>query len=202
MRILVTGASGFIGWPVIKRLLSENHKVLAFSRTMPDEAKFLHIKWLKAKAIGNTRERVRLCTHQSVEDAVHEMLIVHIKGTYIRPHKHPNKSESFHIIEGTLDIVIFDDAGNIFEVVNMGEYSSGDQFFWRLSQSYFHTVIPRSDVVVFHETTGGPFVKETSNVPAPWSPTEDDIESIDLYTKRLNTSVRLRKDTPPVEKAQ
>jgi len=148
------------------------------------------IEWLKAKALGNSRERVRLCAHQRVEDAVHEMLIVHTKGTYIRPHMHPNKSESFHIIEGALDILVFDDFGAIIEVVNMGEYSSGDQFFWRLSESYFHTVIPRSDLVIFHETTSGPFVRETSNVPASWSPVEDEIELINGYTKELEILVR------------
>jgi len=150
------------------------------------------IEWLKAKALSNVRERVRLCTHQSVEDAVHEMLIVHTKGTYIRPHKHPNKSESFHIIEGALDIVVFDDTGGILEVVNMGEYSSGDQFFWRLSESHFHTVIPRTDIVVFHETTSGPFVRATSNVPAPWSPNEGDLVSIEPYALVLETLIRLR----------
>lgn len=36
------------------------------------------------------------------------MLIVMAKGSYIRPHKHKNKSESFHIIEGLLDVIVFD----------------------------------------------------------------------------------------------
>ena len=143
------------------------------------------IQWLKAKAAGNARERVRLCAHRSVEDAVHEMLIVHTKGTYIRPHKHPNKSESFHIIEGDLDIVVFDDDGGVMEVIEMGEYSSGSQFYWRLSESHFHTVIPRSDFVVFHETTSGPFERATSNLAAPWSPAEDDLPAQTHYMSKL-----------------
>lgn len=151
------------------------------------------IEWLKAKALGNKRERVRLCAHRDVQDAVHEMLIVHTKGTYIRPHRHPNKSESFHIIEGSLDIVVFDDGGEVTDVINMGEYSSGAKFFWRLSKSYFHTVIPRSDIVVFHETTNGPFERATSNVPAPWSPEEDDRVSVEGYTRGLESLVRLRQ---------
>ena len=143
------------------------------------------IQWLKAKAAGNVRERVRLCAHRSTEDAVHEMLIVHTKGTYIRPHKHPNKSESFHIIEGDLDIVVFDEDGKVLELIEMGEYSSGCRFFWRLSESYYHTVIPRSDFVVFHETTSGPFVRATDNLPAPWSPAEDDLPAQERYMTQL-----------------
>lgn len=149
------------------------------------------IQWLKAKAAANVRERVRLCAHRNVEDAVHEMLIVHTKGTYIRPHKHPNKSESFHIIEGDLDIVVFDDAGDLLDVIEMGEYSSGSRFYWRLSESHFHTVIPRSDFVVFHETTSGPFERATSNVAAPWSPGEDDLLGQARYMSQLQGKLSL-----------
>lgn len=143
------------------------------------------VEWLKTKALRNARERVRLCAHRAVDDPVHEMLIVHTKGTYVRPHKHPNKSESFHIIEGALDIVIFNDRGEVLEVINMGEYSSGARFYWRLSESYYHMVIPRTEMVVFHETTGGPFDPDTSKVQAPWSPSEDDLQAQARYMARL-----------------
>ena len=148
------------------------------------------IESLKAKALRNERERVRFCSHRSVQDPVHEMLIVHTKGTYVRPHKHPNKSESFHIIEGNLDIVVFGDAGEPRKVIRLGDYSSGENFFWRLSDSYYHTVIPRSDVVVFHETTNGPFERASSNVPAPWSPEEHDHAAVEEYGTRLEHWIR------------
>ena len=144
------------------------------------------IEWLKAQAAKNPRERVRLCAHLDAGDAVHEMLIVHTKNTYIRPHKHPGKTESFHLIEGALDIVVFEDSGEIREHIPMGDYASGGRFFWRLSTSYFHTVIPRSDVVVFHETTSGPFVRETSKADADWSPDENDNEANTRFMAELD----------------
>lgn len=144
------------------------------------------IEWLKAKAAKNQRKTVRLCAHRSVDDLLHEMLIVHSKGAQVRPHKHPNKSESFHIIEGKLDIVVFDNEGGVADVINMSDYSSGDRFFWRLSESYYHTVIPRSDVVVFHETTNGPFERSTSNLGAPWSPEESEHEALQKYLSELD----------------
>lgn len=143
------------------------------------------IEWLKEKAAGNIRERARLCAHLSVDDAVHEMLIVHTKDTYIRPHKHPGKSESFHIIEGALDIVVFDDSGEVLDLIAMAEYSTGSRFYWRLSKSHFHMVIPKSNVVVFHETTGGPFDRSTSNVAASWSPGEDDAAGQAIFLAQL-----------------
>ena len=147
------------------------------------------IESLKARALGNVRERARLCTHLSVDDAVHEMLIVHTVGTYIRPHKHTDKSESFHIVEGRLDIVMFDDEGGFQERIELGEYSSGYPFFWRINESSFHTVIPRTTIVVFHETTGGPFVRATSFVPASWSPEEGDALAVARYQKDLENMI-------------
>ena len=149
------------------------------------------IQWLKTKAADNPRKRIRLCAHLSVEDAVHEMLIVHTEITYNQPHKHPNKSESFHLIEGKLDIVVFDEAGEILETVNMGEYSTGAKFYWRLSESHYHMVIPRSDVVVFHEITSGPFDRATSFIPAPWSPEDEDLAGQERFTAQVEKRLRL-----------
>ncbi len=146
------------------------------------------IESLKSRALENVRERARLCAHQSTDDSVHEMLIVHTKGTYIPPHKHLGKSESFHIVEGRLDIVIFDGAGNVIEVVEMGEYASGATFFWRISENSYHSVIPRTDIVVFHETTKGPFKREDF-VHAPWAPKENDRAAVGRYMEQLESVI-------------
>ena len=43
--------------------------------------------------------------------------------TYIRPHKHYNKSESLHVIYGSADVIFFDDVGNIIKVINLSKES-------------------------------------------------------------------------------
>lgn len=142
------------------------------------------IDFLKSKAMKNRRKRARLCTHLEVSDALHEMLIVHFKGTYVQPHKHIGKSESFHMIEGSLGVVIFNGSGKILQVVHMGEPSSGLIFYYRLSESYFHSVVPLTDIVVFHETTNGPFKREDM-VSAPWAPREEEVEKAERYFKSI-----------------
>ena len=57
------------------------------------------VEELKRLAGRTPRQRVRLCAHHRAEDALHEMLIVLGRGTYVRPHRHVNKTESFHVIE-------------------------------------------------------------------------------------------------------
>lgn len=131
---------------------------------------------LKAIAAANPRKRARLCAHRAVTDPLHEMLIVHVGRPYIAPHKHPNKSESYHMIEGRLLIAVFDDDGRTVATVGMGEPGSGDAFFYRLSSSRYHTVVPLTDAVVYHEVTNGPFDPQDTIV-APWAASDDDREA-------------------------
>lgn len=142
------------------------------------------IEFIKNKAARNRRKRARICLHKDVKDSLHEMLVVLPRGAYARPHKHILKSESLHVIKGTFKVVIFNETGDILEVINMGDYSSGKNFYYRLSVSYFHTVIPTSDFVVYHETTNGPF-KRQDTVFAPWAPAEDEVREQQLYLQEL-----------------
>jgi cupin fold WbuC family metalloprotein len=141
-------------------------------------------------ASQNQRKRVRLCAHKSSAHNLHEMIIVHEKSAYVRPHRHVGKIESMHIISGTVDVIIFDDHGNITRVIEMGEFSSGKSFYYRMDTPLFHTLLIRSEVLVFHETTNGPFNRSDATF-APWSPDGSDINAINIYMTNLNDKVRL-----------
>src|SRR5262249_49414681 len=110
---------------------------------------------LKHDAALNPRRRIRLCAHAGVADTLHEMLIVHARECYVRPHKHLGKSESFHVVEGDVDVVLFDEDGAVTDVMAMGAYGSGRPFFYRIATPMFHTLFVRSDVLVFHQATRG-----------------------------------------------
>jgi cupin fold WbuC family metalloprotein len=118
------------------------------------------------------------------------MLIVHERGAYVRPHKHTGKTESAHIIEGLVDVVMFDDSGRIESVIRMGDYASGRIFYYRMAIPVFHTLIIRSDVLVFHETTNGPFDRGDA-VFAPWAPEDSDVNFVNTFMADLDDKVRL-----------
>jgi len=146
------------------------------------------INQLKQFARQTPRKRSRLCAHKDIDSSIHEMLIVHEKDIYIRPHMHMGKSESFHVIEGEADIVIFSDDGAILDLIEMSDYNGGKVFYYRLSEPLFHTVIIKSEVVVFHETTNGPFCREDM-VFAEWSPPENEVEATHRFLKNLCTQL-------------
>lgn len=147
------------------------------------------IEQLKKQSSLNERKRIRLCAHREIDNRVHEMLIIHRKDTYIQPHKHLNKTESFHIIEGIADIIIYDDQGSITEIIPMSNYGMDRVFYYRLSEPLFHTLRITSDYLVFHETTNGPFQK-SDTVWAPWAPDENNHAAVDEFMKQLTESVK------------
>lgn len=143
---------------------------------------------LVVDAAKNPRRRIRLCTHSSVDDSVHEMLIVHERTCYVRPHKHIGKSESFHVIEGNVDVVLFDEQGGIQDVISMGSYETKRPFFYRIAEPLYHTLLIRSEVLVFHETTSGPFQRDQTHF-APWSPDGQNDDEVMGYLSDLNDKV-------------
>ncbi|MDD2752731.1 MAG: WbuC family cupin fold metalloprotein [Candidatus Omnitrophica bacterium] len=150
------------------------------------------IDLLLKKVWKNQRKRIRLCTHKGISDKLHEMFIVHTKDTYVRPHKHLNKSESFFILQGKADVVLFDQKGKIKQVIEMGDYSSGRKFYYRLAQPFFHSLLIYSKYLIFHEVTNGPF-KKSDTIFAPWSPDINEVLSGKEFTAKLKKQLKKSK---------
>lgn len=131
------------------------------------------IERIKIEARHAPRKRARINAHPGPDAPVQEMLIALDQHTYLRPHKHIEKSESFHVIEGIADVVIFDDEGDIIDVVPLGPPPGPRCFYYRQSRPRFHTLIIHTPDFVIHETTNGPFRPEYT-VFAPWAPDESD----------------------------
>jgi cupin fold WbuC family metalloprotein len=143
------------------------------------------LAFIREKALSSPRQRSRICAHRHPEDLLHEMFIALSRQTYIQPHRHRQKSESFHIIEGTVDVVLFEDDGAIHEVVRLGCFGSGRACFYRLDSLRYHTLVIRSELLVMHEVTNGPFDRRLTEY-APFAPDEQDPELIKDYEQRLS----------------
>jgi cupin fold WbuC family metalloprotein len=129
------------------------------------------IDFLKSALSTNPRGRVRINAHPDSDDQLHEMFIAIRPDSYIRPHKHPGKSEAFHLVHGSVDIVVFHEDGEICEIVPMAANEPGRAFYYRLSEPLFHTLVIRSDLLVVHEITNGPF-RPGGTVFASFAPEE------------------------------
>ena len=151
----------------------------------PVKLKKSDIEKLKKKVRKNQRCRIRICTHPAINDALHEMIIVLAQGVYVPPHRHIGKSESYHVIDGEIDILLFDDSGNVRDRIEMGSLKQARFFYFRLQECVFHTLVPRSDIVTFHETTNGPFRPALTEV-AKWAPDASETDAGLRYIRMLD----------------
>ena len=145
-----------------------------------------HISFLKRKIKFAKRKRARICMHSNPKDKLHEMLIILDKECYIRPHKHLNKAESLHVIEGSADVIFFNNKGKKIDQKTLGKNNRNSIFFYRLNSSVFHTFKLRTKNFIFHETTEGPLIK-SKTLYAKWSPPENDA----VLAKRFMASIKL-----------
>jgi cupin fold WbuC family metalloprotein len=142
------------------------------------------VEFIRDRALCNPRGRARICAHKDSGDNLHEMLIGIATGSYVRPHRHHGKVESFHLIEGSADIVILSEQGSIEDVIELGPNAN---FYYRLDGPRYHTLLINCPVLVIHETTNGPFDPAQTDW-APFSPAEGTAESVS-YSSRLRQSV-------------
>jgi len=166
----------------MKNIYKENDEVL-YTKESIVNLTAQDLADIKKMAKLNSRQRIRICSHSSIDDKVHEMIIFHSKGTYVPPHKHLGKCESFHLISGEIDCVIFNNEGTITKTFPMGDYSSGKTFYYRIPADTFHTQLFTKDTF-FHEVTQGPFNRDETII-ASWAPDEKDT----LKTKKYMSDI-------------
>ena len=87
------------------------------------------INFLKTMAKNAPLLRARLCAHPNTDAIQQDMIIVTHNSSYVPPHRHPNKSETLLVLEGEVNILIFDDNGLCENIIHMGTYGTKQPFF-------------------------------------------------------------------------
>lgn len=144
-----------------------------YAEAGPVQVEAAHLDLLAAEAAACPLRRARICAHRSPADSLHEMVILLLKASYVRPHRHQDKRESYHVIEGRGSLLLFDEGGRATQCLPLGDPSTGRTFFARLDQPVFHALVPETDRFVFHETTEGPLDPRRTEAAA-WAPGEGD----------------------------
>ncbi len=161
--------------------VKETEEVYYASKMIPTLSKN-EIDFLINESKKNKRKRCRVCMHKNKKDISQEMFIVHLNECYIRPHKHIDKVESMSVIKGEADAIFFNNNGDIIDKIELGEFSSGKKFYYRINKNIYHMLIIRSDYFVFQENTLGPFFENALIFP-DWAPELYDQSFIDQIIK-------------------
>lgn len=119
------------------------------------------VEELKNLSVKLGRTDIRICMHNNRDSELHNMINLIYKKKNNIPHKHLYKSECYHIIEGRMILTIFKNNGEIIDEFLLDPKKN---FLFRIGINTFHTTVPDTDFVIFHESRSGPFLKEGDSV--------------------------------------
>jgi cupin fold WbuC family metalloprotein len=125
---------------------------------------------LHARAKASPRLRTHHNLHASHDEAVQRMCMAMEPGTYIRPHRHPDKWELLHIITGELLVLSFGATGIVLTrtVLSVG----GDTYGLENPAGTWHAVATLAASTVVLEVKPGPYLPTPEDDFATWAPPE------------------------------
>lgn len=131
---------------------------------------------LTSAASKAERGRAHLNTHDSLDADVQRLFIATSRDTYIRPHRHSeaHKWEFFVLIEGRMDLLIFDDAGTIVERCPL---SPTDTRAVEIPPGQWHSYVCYQSGTLALEVKQGAYTPSDDNDLAPWAPEESSARS-------------------------
>ncbi len=110
-------------------------------------------------------DRSRICTHQTTDDRLQEMLLAFSADSHVRPSRHA-EDETLYVLAGTGTYCFFDDHGSMTKQVPLGPLGSGKACFCRVPAGRWHTLLLDGPMLVL-QAAPGPFKKENTEY-APW----------------------------------
>lgn len=133
---------------------------------------------LADKAAQAPRLRAHLNVHESLDAAVQRLFIATEPGTYMRPHRHPepHKWEFFMVLEGRIDLLIFDDAGQVIQRTSMTPTATRAV---EIPPNTWHAYVCMQSGTTALEVKEGPYLPTPEHDFAPWAPAENTAKVAD-----------------------
>jgi cupin fold WbuC family metalloprotein len=127
------------------------------------------------QARTSPRLRMNYNFHPELSDPVQRLINALGPWTYIRPHKHTTKEESFVLLRGTVLAVVFNEDGSIREHAILSATSGilGVEF----EENCYHMLTSLETGSAVYEIKEGPFVPHTEGSSASFAPKEGTPEA-------------------------
>ncbi len=125
---------------------------------------------LAAKASASPRLRAHHNIHATPADVVQRFLVVAERDSYFRPHRHGTRAELAVLLRGTVDLLLFDEHGEVQARHRIGAGSG--HFAYETEQGVWHTLVPGAAGCAFLEIKEGPYDPASAAQFADWAPGE------------------------------
>lgn len=153
-----------------------------------------YLNKLTEEALLNPRKRQHRNIHESFTEPCQRLFNAIEQGSYIRPHRHASdpRDEMLIAVRGLMALVLFDDKGNVTEVVQFGASKNGEYFAAgaEVPACMWHTVIALMPGCVLLEVKAGPFDPSQPKDLAPWAPEESGSDAEQYLEKLISRIIR------------
>ncbi len=142
---------------------------------------------LKRLAIAESGP-ARYSLHESPASTLHSMVILQPYGTYAQPRKHLTKAKLFHIVDGEMAVVIFEEDGS----VRAAHHLAADKVLVvHVEPDCYHTNLALTSQAIYHEVITGPFERGSADrVFAAFAPPDTEQEKGLAYIRDAIAAVR------------
>ena len=167
----------------IKKFLIEDKKAKSKSFFFKKESEVFdlsHVKFLE-KFYKKEKKDVRICLHANKKSNHHDMIILQQKKNFYLPHKHLKKGETYHIIKGSMVCILFNNNGKVKKICKLKKNN-----IFRTPINVFHTMMPISNYVIYHESKTGPFLAKNDSIFPIWI---KNLKKKNKYIKNLKNIV-------------
>ena len=99
---------------------------------------------------------LRLNLHSSPKDNHHDMIILQRKNYKCETHQHTSNGETIHIIEGSLNVVLYDEKKKLISKISL---SKNKNIIYRIPIKCYHKIEITSLYAIYHENKKGPLIR-------------------------------------------
>jgi cupin fold WbuC family metalloprotein len=151
-----------------------------------------------AEAESSPRLRTHYNLHESVDEQVQRMCVSLDPGTYVRPHRHiektkdENKWELLIFLQGNLDLVLFDAEGKLSKCFSLGALADDKTAVVEIPPQTYHSLVVYEPSIILEVKQGpwqAPTVEEQELIFAPWAPAEQS-DGVQKYCEQLQKAVQ------------
>lgn len=136
-----------------------------------------------SQAKESPRLRMNYNFHTSMDAPVHRMLNALEPGTYLPPHRHTGKEETYLVLRGSLIAFFYDDAGNVTEKVCVNPLEG--KYGIEIPSDTWHSIVVLESGTVIFEIKKGPYQPLLPEEIPSWAPQTSDEEGIKAFMKRM-----------------
>lgn len=138
---------------------------------------------ITTQAKESPRLRMNHNFHAAMDAPIHRLLNALEPGTYLPPHRHMDKEETYLVLRGSLFAFFFDEAGAVVEKVCLNP--SEGKYGLEIPPCTWHSIIALESGTVIYEIKKGPYQPLPLEDIAPWAPSPSDEVGVKAFMKRM-----------------